>query len=103
MKPQIADTVTTKFLLPKTASALGATFIINTTEATERKILEYIMVEQHTVAVIDGISGRQTVPECTLLDGGDMDGLTISMVPEAAEVREIVAEAGTAVEIGEDT
>ena len=55
------------------------------------------------VVVIDGTFGRQTALECTLLDGGDMDGLTISMVPEAAEVREIVAEAGTAVEIGEDT
>ena len=55
------------------------------------------------VVVIDGTFGRQTEQECTPLDGGDMGGRTISMVPEAAEVREIAAEAGTAVEIGEDT
>ena len=55
------------------------------------------------VVVIDGTFGRQTEQECTPLDGGDMGGRTISMVPEAAEVREIRAEAGTAVEIGEDT
>ena len=61
------------------------------------------MVEQYTVAVIDGISGRQPVPECTLLDGGDMAGHITNMEPGAAEGREIVAEAGTAVETGEDT
>jgi hypothetical protein len=84
-------------------SALEVTFTTSITVATIQKILEYIMEVQYMVVVIDGTFGRQTALECTLLDGGDMDGLTISMVPEAAEVREIVAEAGTAVEIGEDT
>ena len=84
-------------------SALGVIFTTNITEVTIQKILVYTMVVQYMVVVIDGTFGRQTEQECTPLDGGDMGGRTISMVPEAAEVREIAAEAGTAVEIGEDT
>ena len=84
-------------------SALEVTFTTNITEVTIQKILVYTMVVQYMVVVIDGTFGRQTEQECTPLDGGDMGGRTISMVPEAAEVREIRAEAGTAVEIGEDT